>query len=153
MDAQPIGAGGEALDAVAAVALDITIEKTKGTQQVPCYVVESSKPIWKGELENCAVILGTNALESLGFNIVHQDGTIVEPEGQDDSAEPQPEKSKAEVLAISLSHVAWVGPQQTVIADVQVDYKSVSDCIGIVVPKEEVLAEYQCDFAEGSRFQ
>ena len=106
MDAQPIGAGGEALGAVAAVSLDITIEKTKGTQQVPCYVLESSKPIWKGELENCAVILGTNALESLGFKIVRQDGTIVEPEGHGDLAGLQPEMPQAEVLAISLSHVA-----------------------------------------------
>ena len=63
MSGQPIGAGGEALGAMAMVALDIVVEETKESRQVPCYVLESSKPIWSGELEDCAVVLGTNALE------------------------------------------------------------------------------------------
>ena len=71
MDGQSIGAGGKALGTVAVVALDITVEKTEKSQQVPCYALVSSKPIWKGELENCAVILVTNALERLGVKVDH----------------------------------------------------------------------------------
>ena len=155
MGGQPIGAGGEALGAVATVALDITVEKTEKSQQVPCYALASSKPIWKGELENCAVILGTNALERLGFSIVQSDGTTVKPEGQGKSTEVQPETIATKVLAISLSHVARIGPQQTIIAEVKVDHDStaeVSNLAGIVVPKEEVLARDQCDFIEGLWF-
>ena len=150
MDGQPVGAGGEALGAVAVVALDVAVEKTEETQQVPCYALESSKPIWKGELENCALILGTNALGRLGFNIVYSDGTTVEPEGPGDNTVAQPQTTK--VLAISLRHAARIGPQQTVMAGVRVDHNSaveVSNLAGIVVPKEEVLAQNQCDFAEG----
>ena len=56
------------------------------------------------------------------------------------------------MLAVSLSRAACIGPQQTAIAKVRVDDKlvsEVSDLTGIVVPKEKVLAENQCDFAEG----
>lgn len=170
MDGQPIGAGGEALGAVAVVALDITIEKTKEMRQVPCYVLESTKPIWGGELKNCAVILGTNALESLGFRIVHQDGTTVKPFGQEDDPEEEdksmagmsaksegqvddPEdKSTPGVLAISVRHTVRIGPQQTLIADVIVEQEPLSEeqsQMGIVVPKEDELASRECDFAEG----
>ena len=109
MDGQPIRAGGEALGAVAVVALDITVEKTEELQHVSCYSLASSKPICKGELENCAVVLGTNALERLGFNLVHSDGTTVKPEGQENSTELHPETTATKVLAISLSHVARIG--------------------------------------------
>ena len=150
MDGQPVGAGGEALGIFVVVALDVAVEKTEETQQVPCYALESSKPIWKGELENCALILGTNALGRLGFNIVYSDGTTVKPEGPGDSTVAQPQTTK--VLAISLRHAARIGPQQTVMAGVRVDHNSaveVSNLAGIVVPKGEVLAQNQCDFAEG----
>lgn len=71
MSGQSVRGGGEALGAVAVVAMDIVIEETKESQQVPCYMMESSKPIWAGELDDCAVVLGTNVLEGLGFNIVY----------------------------------------------------------------------------------
>ena len=52
-------------------------------QDIPFYVLDSNKPIWSGELANCGVILGTNALSSLGFQIVLPDGSVVEPDGDD----------------------------------------------------------------------
>ena len=112
------------------------------------------KLIWRGELENCAVILGTNALESLGFNIA-QDGTIVRLEEQGSSTEEQPKTPEERVLAISLRQVTSIGPQQAAIAEVKVDHSSVSEVsnlTGIVVPKGEVLGEHQCDFIEGLWF-
>ena len=63
------------------VLLDIAVEGlSKHNKSHVTYVLESSKPLWSGELENCAVLLGINALECLGFNKVQQDGTIVRPE-------------------------------------------------------------------------
>ena len=80
LEGQPTGAGGHKLGATAVVRLHIT--PTDGEeQQVPCYVLESSKPIWNGELKNCAMVLGTNALEDLGFCIVTNKGRKVKPEG------------------------------------------------------------------------
>ena len=47
--------------------------------QVPCYALESSKPIWNGELKNCGMLLGTNVLSNLaiGFCIISNDGSKV----------------------------------------------------------------------------
>ena len=52
-------------------------------QDIPFYVLDSNKPIWSGELANCEVILGTNALSSLQFRIVLPDGSMVEPDSDD----------------------------------------------------------------------
>ena len=123
MSGQPIGAGGEALGAMAMVALDIVVEETKESRQVPCYVLESSKPIWSGELEDCAVVLGTNTLEGLGFNIVPQNGTVVKSVGQTDDITGQ-KNATAEVLTISLRHGICIGPQQVVLVDVRASHKS-----------------------------
>ena len=79
------------------------IEETKESQQVPCYMLESSKPVWGKELEDCAVVLGTNVLEGQGFNIVHQNRTVVKSEGQLNGFTEQ-KNSTSEMLAISLSH-------------------------------------------------
>jgi len=40
--------------------LKITIEGHAKTFQVPCYVLGSDKPLWNGELRDCAIVLGTN---------------------------------------------------------------------------------------------
>ena len=147
MDGQPIGAGGEALGAVAVVALDVAVERLRRHNR---FNAMPWNPPSQFELQNCALILGTNALGRLGFNIIYFDGTTVEPEGQGDSTVAQPQTTK--VLAIPLKHAAWIRPQQTVMARAQVDHNSavrVNNLTGIVVPKEEVLALNQCDFAEG----
>ena len=46
-------------------------------QSVPCYILDSSKPIWQGESKDCRMIIGTNALEELGFSIVDSDGKVL----------------------------------------------------------------------------
>ena len=52
-------------------------------RDIPFYVLDSNKPIWSGELANCGVILGTNALSSLEFQIVLLDGSMLEPDSED----------------------------------------------------------------------
>jgi len=60
------------------VSLPIEIKETGASGLIPCYVFNSSKSIWQGELRNC-VILGTNTLTSLEFTVAHIDGTVVSP--------------------------------------------------------------------------
>ena len=81
LDRQPIGANGTELGAVALVRLEVAVEGTDKTLQVPCYVLNSDKPLWKGELWNCGLVLGTNCLEKLGFSITHPNGQMVIPAG------------------------------------------------------------------------
>jgi len=78
-DAQPVGAEGSALGALALVRLEITIAATDKCLEIPCYVMDSSKPIWQGETKNCGVIIGTNALVAFDFSILMTDGSRVEP--------------------------------------------------------------------------
>ena len=65
MEGQPQGAGGLDLGAEGMVALQVTIENTKVSQTVPCYILDSTKPIWRGELKDCSLVIGTNALPEL----------------------------------------------------------------------------------------
>ena len=71
MKSQPKGAGGEELGATCIVILDILLEETGKTLTMPCFVVESSKPIWQGAMRNCGVILGKNATVEYGVQVVH----------------------------------------------------------------------------------
>jgi len=79
LDRQPIGANGTELGVVALVKLEVSVEGTDKTLQVPCYVLNSNKPLWKGELWNCGLVLGTNCLEKFGFSITHPNGQMVRP--------------------------------------------------------------------------
>ena len=71
LDRQPIGANGTELGVVALVKLKVSVEGTDRTLQVPCYVLNSNRPLWNGELWNCGLVLGTNCLEKFGFLITH----------------------------------------------------------------------------------
>ena len=104
-----MGAGGESLDVKGVTSLQVTIEGTNITQFLPCYILESSKPIWKGELQNCGLILGTNAMEEWGYSIVNNKGQTVISSKNTESAV---------VRGVILSHVLRLGPQQTRIARV-----------------------------------
>ena len=77
MGPQPVGATGTNLGAITLVSLDIQVEETKMVKEVPCYVLSSEKPIWRGELFNCGLVLGTNILVSLGFKVTYSNGTEV----------------------------------------------------------------------------
>ena len=78
-----MGAEGKPLGATGIVQLRVTVESTGVEQDIPFYVLDSNKPIWSGELANCGVIVGTNALSSLGFRIVLPDGSMLEPDSDD----------------------------------------------------------------------
>ena len=89
LEGQPTGAGGHKLGATVVTRLHITSTDSEEQYQVSCYIVESSKPIWSGELKNSAMVLGTNALEDLGFCIVTNQGRKVKLEGAAESSGPR----------------------------------------------------------------
>ena len=57
--------------------LQVPIEHTGMSQRVPCYILDSSRPLWRGELEDCGLVIGTNALANLGFQIVDSQGCVL----------------------------------------------------------------------------
>lgn len=75
LEGQPVGGGGEALGTTGIVSLKVQVVDTDVLREVPCYVLDSSKPLWNGEVRDCGIVIGTNALSNLGFNITHPNGT------------------------------------------------------------------------------
>ena len=73
METQPIGASGQDLGASSVVAIETRIEQTGRKLVIPCFVMTSAKPIWQGNVKDCAMVLGTNALVEFGFQLVHTD--------------------------------------------------------------------------------
>ena len=68
-DTPPIGAEESPLKAL--VKLHVVIEITGLSIQIPCYMMDSSKPIWQGEVWNCGKIMGTNALVGFDFRRIN----------------------------------------------------------------------------------
>ena len=74
LSTQPVGAEGSALGATALVKLEVVIEATGIKLTVPCYVIDSTKPVWQGDVKNYGMIMGTNALSAFEFHISHSNG-------------------------------------------------------------------------------
>ena len=146
MKSQPVGASGTDLGAIALVSLDILVEETGLVKEIPCYVLSSEKPIWRGELYNCGVILGTNALVVLGFKVFHSNGTEVP--AQCEPEESQPSVSVTSVLQVTVEKNVCLGPGQTRTVHVRVNDNRGVISLGVVTPSEAILAELQCDFVE-----
>ena len=47
--------------------------------EIPCHVMDSSKPIWQ-EVRNCGMIISTNVLVAFDFRILHANGIKVIPD-------------------------------------------------------------------------
>ena len=56
-----------------------SVDATQANQEVSCFVLDSCKPLWQGELQDCGVLLGTNALVNFGIEITHSDGSVIVP--------------------------------------------------------------------------
>ena len=148
LDSQPIGASGDTLGVMAVVMLKINIVgDSKSFITVPCYVLKSDKPLWKGELSDCALVLGTNALGNLGFQITHPNGSAVQPVGTEagtDVKGVQP-SGKASVHVI-LDKKLHLGPFQSRVAKVRVG-ECMSTPLGMIMPNTK-LSDKCCDFIE-----
>ena len=143
LEQQPIGAGDKPLGAEAVVALNVQVEATEVKKEVLCFVLDSSKPLWKGELADCGIVLGTNGLRDLGFEITQTNGATINPHvmGEEEKSvttDPPVETSSidtppsttevqptfvqkpGEEPQISLSKNLRLGPRQTKTAKVRV---------------------------------
>ena len=144
MEAQPIGASGQDLGATSVVTVETEIEQTGQKLVIPCFVMTSVKPIWQGNVKDCAMVLGTNALVEFGFHLVHADGSVVTPT----TADPKKPAGTAAVHVV-LAHAIHLAPGQTKQVEV------ITECtvgqgeeVGVVTPIEEALARHSCDFLE-----
>jgi len=72
---------GQELGATSVVALEMTLDCTKQIVTIPCFVVTFDKPIWQGALQDCAVVLGTNAMVKFDIQAFFADGSVVVPTG------------------------------------------------------------------------
>ena len=95
IEPQPVGIN---LGAIVLVSFDIQVKETKMVKEVPCYVSSFEKPICRGKLFNCRLVLGTNALVSLGFKVTHSNGTEV-------SAQPEHGESQLSTSVTSVFQV------------------------------------------------
>ena len=87
LNTQPVGAEGSVLGAIGLVNLEVVIETTGKKLEIPCYVIDSTKPIWQGEVKNCGMIMGTNALVAFQFCISHSNGMVISPVSLEESAD------------------------------------------------------------------
>ena len=80
MVSQPVGAGGQALGARKIVVISVMIDATGKLLCIPCYVLDSGKPLWQGTVKNYGLVLGTNAITTLGMKVLHSNGKVVHPD-------------------------------------------------------------------------
>ena len=59
--------------------LDVIIEVAGKCLEIPCYVIDSAKPVWQGNVKNCGMIIGTNTLVDFHFCISHFNGEKISP--------------------------------------------------------------------------
>ena len=50
-------------------------------------MIDSTKPIWQGEVKNCGMIMSTNALVAFQFCISHSNGIVISPVSLEESAD------------------------------------------------------------------
>jgi len=58
-----------------------TVEQTGQEFVIPCFVLKPSKPVWQGMVNDCAMVLGTNAMVEYGLRTVHSNGVVVKSTG------------------------------------------------------------------------
>lgn len=103
-----------------------------------------------GELYDCALVLGTNALEALGFQILHPNGELVNATDKSAIVQTnQPESKPEEAVRVILDQKVRLGPFQSKVVKASISNAS-SNCdihVGMIVPSDK-LANRQCDFTE-----
>ena len=145
LKAQPIGATGKELGAAGIVVLDIQVEATAKTCPVPCYVLDSDQPLWSGELTDCGVLMGTNALITHGFGVTQSDGKVIEPGNRRESVSTP----ETRTIHVVLSETVHLKPNQTKLVKSRVEEtESIPPAVWMIGPNEELLAEKNCDMPE-----
>ena len=122
--------------------LNVLVETTGKTCAIPFFILDSSQPLWRGELMDCGLLFGTNALVEYGFRVTHSDGTSVEPTPKNVSE--QGSSNVINVLHVSLGETLHLKPHQTKWAKAVVDVQGDVTGTWMMKPNEEQLATQQC---------
>ena len=77
MKAQTTNASEQELKATSVIAVETMMEQTGQKLVIPCFVMTSARPIWQGAVQDCAMVLGTNAMVKFGIQMIHADGSII----------------------------------------------------------------------------
>ena len=142
----PVGATGQRLGALGVVMLNVQVETTGKTCPIPCFVLDSSQPLWRGELKGCGVLFGTNALVELGFHVSYSDGTTIEPIPRDGSERSSANVVNAvNVLQVTLGKTVHIKPSQLKWTKAVVDAQGEFVVTWLISPNEEQLAKEQCN--------
>ena len=143
------------------------MEATEVEKEVLSFVLDSRKPLWKGELADCGIVV----LSDLGFEITQTNGAVInhvigeeeksvttDPPVETSSIDTPPSTTEVqptfvqkpgEEPLISLSKNLRLGPRQTKIAKVRViDGLSQVFRVGRMCLSEELEGQ-QCDLTEG----
>ena len=65
---------GSVLGATSLGSLKVLVEVIGKSLKVPCYVIDSIKPVWRGDTKNCGINMGFNALVAFQFHNLHANG-------------------------------------------------------------------------------
>ena len=111
------------------------VDETGQNLNIPCYVLESTKPLWKGR----AVLLGTNALVDYGFGVSHANGLTIQPTSKSQSKDvTMLHVMSSQGVHLKPGHTKWVN----VTVSTDNDTTPSMNC-GMIVPNEEVLSVKQ----------
>ena len=105
MGAQPVGAMGTELGTCGILVLQMEVDETGQNLDIPCYVLDSTKPLWQGELKDCAVLLGTNALTDFRFKVIYSNGTQIYPTFKDQENTTNEENSSLKIVIKKSVHL------------------------------------------------
>ena len=141
----PTGASSQQLKAKGIVTMDILVESTGKTCNIPCYIIDSGEPLWSGALKDCAMLLGTNALVAHGFKVSDSGGVEVSPTQKVTHSD-----SCTRVLTVILQQTVHLKPNQTKLVKGTVQCEGSQDLTSSVwmMSPEEVLREQNCDLPE-----
>ena len=110
MISQPQGAGGSELGAKKIVFLSVLLEARGKSLCIPCYVVDSTRPLWEGAVKKCGIVMGTNAIVGFGIQLVHKNGATVQPMSRNTGIVDSPTEKVTRFL---LSRITQNGPRMT----------------------------------------
>ena len=149
MISQPQGAGGSELGAKKIVFLSVMLEATGKSLCIPCYAVDSTRPLLQGAVKNCGLVLDTNAVVRFGIQLVHENGTAEQPVSRNTGIVDSPTEK---VTRLVLSGVTRIGPRMTKRVKARVvqagGISTLDQKVGVMSPNETILANVGCDFVE-----
>ena len=145
---------GTELGTISAVKLNMEVAATQANHEISCFLLDSSKPLWQGELRDCDVLLRANPLVEFGIEITHSDGTVIIPSSlkTPEGTQGSHEDDKVKILQLSMEKTVHLMSQQSKWVKATVDVPEDTKFVGVMSPKANTLGGKTCDFLENLYF-